>query len=263
RVPSIEGDELAGQAPAQREIAEQRARRQLDQDLLPGLQSEVAPAADGGEVVDEAQGCSQHQRDQHEASGQRAVGDQVEDERHQHEHQAARGRRPRLAVMGRRAFFADLLAHPRARQLADRRRENQGADNQGGDENDQWPHGASRICSTTRSRRIPREPLTSTCVCAVSRGVSDATACSALSTSKARSVGRPARRAAWTMRGAYSPTAIRTSAVLPAREPISSWARSAWSPSSSMSPSTATLSAPLGARLSTSSAASMDPALAL
>ena len=181
-MPSVEWDELAGQAPAEREVAEQRAGGQLDHDLLPGPKAQVAAATNRREVVDEAKGPAQHKRDQYEAARQRAVGRKIQHKRHQNEDDAAGGWRPGLAVVRDRAFFTDLLTHPRPGQLPDRRREDERAQDQRRDKDQQRRHRASRICSTTRSSRIPREPLTSTCVWAVSSGVTAATAASALST---------------------------------------------------------------------------------
>jgi len=184
-LPSVrlnERNQLRGQAPSNREQPKQGPGHELDDDFVARLEPKVAPAADGGEVVDEAQRPAQGERDQDKAAGERAVGDDVKNKGHGQEHDATGGRRPRLGVVGGRTFLADLLAHPGARQPADGRGEHQGADDEGREKNDEGRHDPSRICSTTRSSRIPREPLTSTWVCGVSSGPSAATTWSAPST---------------------------------------------------------------------------------
>src|SRR5213594_3776724 len=127
------------------------------------------------------------------------------------------------------------------------------------------PHSRARratSASTTRSRRTPLDPFTST----VSPGTRPLSRWATVSSNVVawRASASPASRAASTAKSARRPTPTSSSApAATTARPISRWASSAIPPSSSMSPSTAT-SRPASRRAATvSSAARTETGLAL
>ena len=66
---AVEGNQLRGQTPTQREDAEQRATRELDDDLVARLEPQITPAANRRVVVDEAERSAQCECNHHKATG--------------------------------------------------------------------------------------------------------------------------------------------------------------------------------------------------